>query len=359
MKKIVCVHLYNDFSGSPLVLSTVIKGFRKKGIDVDLFTSSGSKGFLSNLDVNYQCFSYEFKESKWMRLFFYLYSQVILFFKLLRYRNEDVIIYINTLLPFGAAFAGKLMGKKVIYHVHETSINPVLLKQFLKFVIRITATEAIFVSKFLRDQEPINGIKSSIVYNALSNEFIKYVPESHVEDYKNTAFVVLMLCSLKDYKGVKEFVQLSQRLPHLQFELVLNANMEEINHYFAEISIPDNLIIFPRQANVHLFYQRANLVLNLSHPEQWIETFGMTLLEAMQYGIPSIGPAVGGPAEIIENDVNGYKIDQRQLTTISNKIKLIASNSALYQRLSNNAYNFAKRFSTEHMNDQIFMIIGL
>ena len=358
MKKIVCVHLYNDFSGSPLVLSTVIKGFRQRGIEVDLFTSSKSKGFLSNLDVNYQCFSYEFKESKLMRLCFYLYSQFILFFKLFKYKNEDVTIYINTLLPFGAAFAGKLMGKKVVYHVHETSINPALLKHFLKWVISVTATEAIFVSKFLRDQEPIKGIKSNIVYNALSNDFIKYVPKSYTEDYKSTSFVVLMLCSLKDYKGVKEFVQLAQQLPNLQFELVLNANMEEINAYFSGMNIPDNLIVFPRQANVHLFYQRANLVLNLSHPEQWIETFGMTLLEAMQYGIPSIAPSVGGPAEIIEDDVNGYKIDQRQLTAISNKIKLIAGNSVLYQRLSNNALDFAKRFRTEHMNDQIFTIVA-
>ena len=53
MKKVVCAHLYNDFSGSPLVLSTVIDGFIKRGIKVDLVTSENTKGFLSNLEVGY------------------------------------------------------------------------------------------------------------------------------------------------------------------------------------------------------------------------------------------------------------------------------------------------------------------
>jgi len=45
MKKIVCSHLFNDQSGSPLVLSTVIKGFLEKGFEVDILTSMESKGF--------------------------------------------------------------------------------------------------------------------------------------------------------------------------------------------------------------------------------------------------------------------------------------------------------------------------
>src|SRR4051812_48801243 len=108
-KKIVCVHLLNDFSGSPLVLSMVIKGLLKSGNEVELITSGG-EGFLSNLDVKYNYVNYSFHNNKWIRLFRFFKAQFALFFKVLAYRNTEVQLYINTLLPCGAALAGKFTG---------------------------------------------------------------------------------------------------------------------------------------------------------------------------------------------------------------------------------------------------------
>ena len=47
MKKIVFIHLYNDFSGAPRVLSDVIKIIEKKRIKYDILTSKNYFGFLS------------------------------------------------------------------------------------------------------------------------------------------------------------------------------------------------------------------------------------------------------------------------------------------------------------------------
>ena len=46
MRKIVCFHLYNDFSGSPKVLKVVLEGLLQRGCAVDLVTSRG--GVLDN-----------------------------------------------------------------------------------------------------------------------------------------------------------------------------------------------------------------------------------------------------------------------------------------------------------------------
>ena len=122
VKKLVCVHLLNDFSGSPLVFSTCIKGLRKLGYSCDLHTCGGRKGFLSDLDINYYYFPYQFIQNPIFRAAALLFSQVVLFFKLLRYKDEKVVFYVNTLLPFGAALAGKFLGKPVVYHIHESSV---------------------------------------------------------------------------------------------------------------------------------------------------------------------------------------------------------------------------------------------
>ena len=64
-------------------------------------------------------------------------------------------------MPFGGALAGRLIGKKVIYHVHETSLKPQILKKFLRSVISLTAHEVIFVSKYLKEVESIVNKKPS------------------------------------------------------------------------------------------------------------------------------------------------------------------------------------------------------
>lgn len=353
MKKIICTHLYNDFSGSPLVLATAIKGLVEKGHAVTLLTSD-TEGFLSNLAVEKVTIPYQFTSNKLKRLLLLCLNQWLVFCQILKYRKEDVVIYVNTLLPFGAALAGKLTGKRVIYHVHETSISPLIFKHFLKFIAAITAQKAIYVSKYLMETEAIPWTKGKVVYNALSDDFIKtaeqYVHQNHTKEYP---FTILMLCSLKRYKGVDQFVKLAKRLPNYRFELVLNATTESINEYFQVKDLPENLILFPKQSNVHWFYERAHLVVNLSNPAQWIETFGMTLLEAMTYGIPVIAPAIGGPIEVVQDGKNGYCVNSQQTNLLVDKIKALADKTDLYQSFSMNALKFANLFQRDAFNSQI------
>jgi glycosyltransferase involved in cell wall biosynthesis len=347
--KIVFAHLLNDYSGSPLILSSIIKAAKEKGYEVDLFTSGNNEGFLSDLGVNYYYFPYRFFVNKYIRLMVFMSSQMILFFKMLwRYRNQkDVAFYVNTLLPFGAGLAGRILGKRVVYHVHETSMKPPIFKKLLKNFANKTADSAIYVSNNLMKMEALPNVEGKVVYNGLSKDFI--IKAQVGKNDTDAVFRVLMLCSLKDYKGVPEFVELAKRLPNYEFELVVNATENEIKNYFGTIPNDKNLIIFPVQSNVHPFYQRANLVLNLSHPQTWVETFGMTILEAMHYGIPCIVPPIGGPVELIDNGVQGFLIDQRNLDIVIEKINLIATDKILYQSFSDAALQKAQTFSVENM----------
>ena len=352
-KKVVCVHLLNDYSGSPLILSTVIKGFKEKGYDIDLLTCRGREGFLSNLGINYRYFTYRFFENKYVRLAMFTLSQVFIFLKMLRYWRQDVTIYINTLLPFGAGLAGKLMGKKVVYHVHEVSINPPSLKQLLKNIANRTASEAIYVSNTLKELEALPNVPATVIYNGLSQKFIDAsTPLPTNTEKENQPFTVLMLCSLKDYKGVKEFVEIANALPNLHFELVINSSQKDIDQYFQDLPTPENLTIYPTQSNVHPFYRRASLVLNLSHPNRWVETFGMTILEAMHYGLPTIVPPVGGPTELVNIGENGYQISHKELPKIIATIEQLANNKQRYAEMSLQAKKLAKNFSSQRMIDQ-------
>ena len=343
--RILCTHLFNDYSGSPLVLSTAIKAMKEDNHEVTVMTSD-TEGFLSNLEMEEHLVNYNFYENKILRLFQLFYNQLLMMIFVLKNSRKFDVIYVNTLLPFGAAIGGWLTQTKVVYHIHETSINPVIFKNFLLWMAQITATEAIYVSKFLLKKEPLKGVTSKVVYNSLNPTFVE-----KAEDFLSTnpekeyPFTTLMLCSLKEYKGVFEFLELAQRMPKYKFELVINSTMEQINEFFKDKKLPDNLVIFPAQKDVHWFYERAHLVINLSHVDRWVETFGMTILEAMHYGIPTIVPPVGGPVELVESGKNGYLINSQYLDEIQLAIQQMANSHNIYNSFVMGAMLKTKEFS--------------
>lgn len=354
--RIVAVHLLNDFSGSPKVLKQLLKGWVHNNMDVHLFTSAKKEGFLSTISgVNYSYFWYKLAINPYLRLIFLVYSQIVLFLKVLFFLKKNDILYINTVLPFGAALAGKVRGVRVIYHIHETSMKPPILKRFLFGIVQLTAQDVVYVSQYVMKVENINVKNKYLLYNALEEDYFNTAANYNklVSKKRN----VLMICSLKIYKGVLEFVTLAQLNNHLKFRLVVNASQQEIDDFFKNVTLSNNLEIFPVQKDTHPFYQWADLVLNLSHPDLWVETFGLTAIEAMAYKRPVIVPPVGGIAELVEDGVNGFKINPHDTKELSLKINQIFDDPLLYFDLKNNAYAKALEFTENNFVNSSLGII--
>ncbi|MFN8154946.1 MAG: glycosyltransferase family 4 protein [Bacteroidia bacterium] len=352
-KTIVAVHLLNDFSGSPLVFSQALRALQKEGHEVIIHTSRWKEGFLNKVPARFVGFPYRFYSNTLMRLTAFLFSQVYLFFQLLHYRKTDAVIYVNTMLPFGAALAGAVMGKKVVYHLHESYIRPAALKGFLRFIAAKTADKILYVSGYLEREERINGVDGTVVYNAVSDEFIHQAAAHQYSQQPEKTFMVLMVCSLKDYKGIPEFLRLAARHPQLKFEMVINATDTDIRQYFSKHTVPQNFVWHPVQRNLDTFYRRASLVVNLTNPDQCIETFGMTILEAMCYGIPVIAPPVGGPTELVQEQQNGFTIDVRDEATLDFRLQYLAENPEFMEQLSEGARKTAERFTAGQFNKEI------
>jgi len=356
--EIVAVHLLNDFSGSPLVFSQALEGLQAAGHSITIYTSSNKAGFLDNVQGERISFPYKFFKNPIIRLFAFIGSQIALFFMLLRYWRKPIIIYINTILPFGAALAGFIMRKKVVYHLHESYIKPRILKSFLKRVASLTANDVIYVSNYLSESEYLCGVKSQIIFNALPDEFVSNASSFNYHPVTQNNFMVLMVCSLKEYKGINEFLELAKRHPSLKFEMVVNANQVEVDSWINNRNVPGNLIIHLAQKNLHNFYCRASLVVNLTNPELCIETFGMTILEAMCYGIPVIAPPVGGPAELVIDGENGYQVDVRNADKLDYLITSLAQHPNECVQLSRRAKATSTHFSSALLKQKITDVIN-
>ena len=334
-KSIWMFHLLNDYSGSPLVLKNSILAL-KDNSDITLCTSN-TDGFLSSLGVNEIKVEYRWSPIKFFTLFNFIWTNFKIFLIVVYNKRKIDLVYVNTLLPFGAAMAAKLSGIKVIYHMHEPQVNPPILFSFLLWGAEQCATKAIFVSEYLKNCFPGLEERGVVVYNVMNSKFIENII---VTDYHKRS-TVLMLCSFKEYKGIYDFVELAKKNPSIQFELVLNS--QEVEEFKFEHSKVLNLSIFSSTNDVHQHYKKAKILLNLSHPDKWIESFGMTVLEAASYGIPCIVPVVGGIAEIVNDDF-GFRIDHHRHSLISERINEFFRNEKYYECLAKNALKISNGF---------------
>lgn len=350
MQKIAFIHLYNDFSGSPTVLANVINGFTNNNFKVSLIANK-SIGRLSNLkNVNYNLFNYKFEESKFLRLIAFLEAQVKIFFKVL-FLSSDTKVYINTVLPFAAALAAFIKGSEVVYHIHETSVKPKILKRFLFSICNLTSKKTIYVSEFVALQESMHKTIPKVVYNAISKK--QKMQLNLVKPSFNQLPNILMLCSLKDYKGIPEFISLAKELTNYSFTLVCNADEKEVKQYLRNKFMPLNLSVFSKVKNVVMFYNFASVVVNLSHTDRWIETFGLTLLEAMEAGIPVLGQPIGGNAEILEDGKYGYCIDSKDVNAVADQLVYLLENEEEYIKMSALSKKRAAFFNVEKQQSQI------
>lgn len=357
--KIICFHLYNDYSGSPKVLRMSLQNLLEKGYRVNLITSRG--GVLDELDaypnLKRSSYAYRFSTNPAATMLRFCLVQIYTFFLSFRYLfQRDTVFYINTLLPVGPALAGRIMRKRVIYHYHENAFIKGTFYKMLCSCMQTVATKIMCVSRY--QASFLNcGEKIVVIPNALPDAFVeRFSPDADAAFQRKQ---VLMLGSLKGYKGTAEFIRLAKNLASYPFCLVINDTQENIDSFLSEaqIEVPQNLTIYPRQNDVIPFYNEASLVLNLSNKNEFIETFGLTALEAMSAGLPVIVPTVGGIAEMVENEVNGYKIDVQDLDRIEKTIDRVLSDPELYKNLSENALKYSRKFNAGQMTEAISKVL--
>ena len=348
-RMIVFCHLLNDRSGSPTVLRATMEALdaRRNGM---LFVGSQGRGVLEEASVPTKRYWYRRSQYRILTLFTYLTSQIALYWAMSRSKDipADAIIFVNTLLPFAAMLWGRQTGRPVIVHVHEVSISPRPLRRLLTRCAARCADQLLYVSKDHLARLPIAGPPANVVFNPVSPALLEKSKAVQYAPRRTGAFEVVMLASLRGFKGIAEFMALAHALRYrddIRLTLVLNAETNEVAAFKRRHPGADNVSVHPRTDDPGSFYARADLVLNLSRPDQVIETFGLTIVEAMTFGVPVIAPPVGGPAEIVSHGVEGFCIDSRDIAALGAAVLQLADNPDRATAMSQAARVRAGEFS--------------
>lgn len=340
MDKILFFHRRNDFTGSTRVLANVIESeFSGQSVTAMAINGEGALSSLPNVRIVSICYPL-FRKKKipvLTGLLWRLHAWLLALFYGWRYD----VFYINTIMPYYAAIVGQLYGKRIIYHVHEKFVSKSQYVRIAEYVFNHVRAKRIFVSQYVRNQyPPKDGCESVVKYNTLPRSFLSAVRVVPVEQRRRDT--AILIASLTKAKGIFTYIDVAKKMPEYTFQLMISADMDKIRSFLPH-DIPSNVKVIPAQRDIHPFLRASDVVLNLSMPSVCIETFGMTILEAMAYGIPAIVPNVGGPTELVESGYNGYCVDVTDVDTVADAVRKVLD-EVEYKRLAGNALERVKSF---------------
>ncbi len=358
-KGFIIFHMFNNFSGSPNVLSTIINSLLKYNYEITLVSSFNNKGFLSYLNgINKVNLAYSYHENYFMRAVQFFIFQIKASIVLFKYPKE-MIVYINTIYPFLPAILAKIRNQSVIYHIHEGYPKRGILTGLLFQIAQLSSKKIICVSKCVQEQIAKKyRHKTYILNNVLSSSFCERIKPDYSGDLELKRKTILMVSSAKKYKGIFMFIKLANILNEYRFILILDISEKDKIRLFSKYNDIPNLTILSRRANLHPYYNSSGLIVNLSDPEKILETFGLSVLEGMSYGLPAVVPNVGGISELVDDGIDGYHANVNNIDQLVKCIKNILDNQEKYEKMSYNARMKARRFDLGVMTENLYKIIG-
>lgn len=229
-------------------------------------------------------------------------------------------------------------------------------KQWIKYLIYQMAfsvsDEVVFVSKSgmqsHRDYFQIPESKCNIIYNGISTE--------KLDEGKNHAistdrpYNITYIGRLSEIKGVDLLLQaaslLSERWP-IDVNIVGDGtDREHLENLCNSLQIKDITHFHGQKMDITPYLKQATVFV---YPSRCQEVFGISIVEAMAYGIPCIASDVGGIPEVIEDGVSGYLFCSENVEDLTDKLERVLQNmgSLQIEQMSCAAKEKAATFSIE------------
>jgi len=261
------------------------------------------------------------------------------FFRILRAltaRRPDLVYF--TFSPSGFAFYRdvvyvfliKLLGGKLLFHLHGKGIRTAAEKSGLvRWLARyvFSGSHVIFLSSRLTsDLQGMPYKKSFILPCGIPVETTGPIDRAH----RSGPVQLLFLSNYVRSKGIIDLVDavenVASRRRAFHLRLVgkpFDVTIEELNDIIRRKQLNDVITVCgPRYKEEKLeeFRQADVFIFPTWYPN---EAFPLVLLEAMQWGLPVITTREGGIPDMIEENVSGLLVDQRDISALADKILLL------------------------------------
>lgn len=304
------------------------------------------------------------KEKK-LRLFLVPCLFLALRHYLKKHSSEYDLVHAHWIIPQGMCQA---TIKDVPYIVtghggDVTSLNKSFIKKAkikcLKNAAAITVVSDALDSYI---QNMYTNEKTSVI--SMGCDVSAFSPENRVkkfygEDEKKT---VLFVGRLAEKKGVTYLIDAMKDVENGKLMIVGGGPLEEnLKRQVIEAGLSDKVTFLGPKSHEELktVYASADIFCapSITASDGDKEGFGLVILEAMASGIPVIASNSGGIPDIIKNTQNGILVEEKDVDGLSAAINELIRNDSYKEKLVENGYKTADKFSYTNIGNEYNRII--
>lgn len=314
--------------------------------------------------------------TKVISLLIYIFSFPITFFKLIftfrKYKGFDKLIIINGGFPGGdsckiaalAWFVSKQGG--IWYNFHNDAVDYIsFLKPFQEISDKVLSSIVdgfISVSEncleTLNRRTAISNKNRYVVYNGI--KAIEIGSELLRDDlsllFQDGRKKIIMLGTFEKRKGHEFIFKAMEKLPDYDL-IVCGKGTEDETDRLLNLTKGSN--------NIHLvgYVETPNLMIAKSDvlvvPSESNESFGLTIVEAMQLKVPVVATSTGGMKEVIKHNVDGILVEFGNVGKLQDSIISLIEDLEFKNRIVDSAYNsFNCKYRSDVMANKYKNIIG-
>lgn len=208
-----------------------------------------------------------------------------------------------------------------------------------KLIFISKAVEKTFIETF-----KINNKNKVVVYNGINKVFFENVSEDRTQN-------IIYVGRLAKEKGLDVFLKALKKVYEKNSKVKTTIvgdgeEREKLEKMANELGIQNNVEFVGRQSEVKNWLDN-NMV--FVYPSICGEGFGISVAEAMARGCIPVTFRVGGLPELINNEENGFLVDEISEESLSNKIlDILNLPQNEIERLRKNAIQTSKVFSVDN-----------
>ena len=243
-------------------------------------------------------------------------------------------------------------GKKDTYKIGWEHNHHHGNKKYINKIVKSAANldDFILVSPSLRDfyQKRLKRTKCHYIPNVIDE-----IPEKLSSLKEKRIITIGRLSEEKGYKDLIEiFKQVHKEYPDWHLDIIGDGKEKtSLQKLIDDYNLNDSIRLhgFQGKEYINRLLEKSSIYCMTS----FTESFGIVLIEAMSFGIPCLAfSSAQGATELINNNINGYLIDNRNKKEYINKLKELINNTNLRKSIGKKGYKTSLEYTTEKISKQ-------
>ena len=300
-------------------------------------------------------------------------------------RNNVDAVYTHWLIPQG--FTGAIIQRFLkiphIAIIHSSEVTLIKKIPFGRLIVRFSlanSTAIISVSKHRFEElmqyinignpdeirKKVHIISMGVEVSGIKKKIID-IEETRQKYQIRKEFVCLFVGRLVEVKGVQYlidgFVQIHSKHPDSKLIVAGSGNLESaLKQKVKTLNFSNNVIFTGKltHADILSLYRIADAVIfpSIIDSSGFKEGLPMVVMEALASGKVVVAASTSGVNEIIEHEVNGLLVDQKNSNQIADQVIRLIEDPILKKTIEKNAEYSAMKYDWDIITDRIANVIN-